>query len=175
MKIEEVATDKQLSAIEENLLKERLLCFQGITNPYGNPKTLKGNVLTLKNIFLLNRKYKTTFAESGEIQCGENHKRSQGDLFLIMRYYRPTITFKQFRKALFNLMNGNMVFSVYCSDIHKRTFWKVNRSVEELQPDTTIFSYNTVDELGFTLNNNNPVGSEGQLDMLYYPHISFRI
>jgi hypothetical protein len=170
--MKEVATDEQLSAIEENLLKEKLLCFQGITNTYGNPKTFKGNVLTLKNIFLLNRKYKTIFAESGKIQCGEDHKRSQGDLFLIMRYYRPTITFKQFRKALFNLMNGNMVFSVYCSDIHKRTFWKVKRSVEEFMlynDATTIFSCNTIDELGFTLNNNNPVGSNGQFDMSYYP------
>ena len=64
--------------------------------------------------------------EAGGIQTEAGRRRSMGDIFMIMRYYYPTITLREVARLLYAdlFATGNTgMRSSNCSQIHKRVWY----------------------------------------------------
>ena len=88
--------------------------------------TTKGSIRETDIIFTiltLSYSHNTIYSSTGNIQCRKRHSRSQGDLFLIARYYYPDITFEKVRSELFNIVDAGRASTLFCSDINKRVFY----------------------------------------------------
>lgn len=86
--------------------------------------------------FLLeyNIKLETIFADSEELQCQPNKRRSGGDIFLICKYYYPECTLKDVLTVLDDLsVNGESnninIKSQICRAINKRVFSSVDEHI----------------------------------------------
>jgi hypothetical protein len=144
--IEEIASDEELRIIEEELLTHSLLKLRNIPKNYY--KSRRKLELMVDDIIWKNITHDTLYVSNGLRQCDCWHRRSQGDLFRIVKYYRPEVTFKEFRQALFNLVNSERLITSYCPNIRKRVFHKRNRY---RQNQDTVYHSTTIDEFGLTL------------------------
>lgn len=76
----------------------------------------------------------TTIYEDGQYQTGTGRSRSLGDLWLITKYYYPSISLKRFRNILYSLTG---LVGHYCSTVNKRVYrlsednWKLFVSDKE--------------------------------------------
>lgn len=118
----------------------------------------------LNKILLLNMSHCTLYVKSDNIQCIAGRNRSMGDLFLIAKYYKPDITFKEVRIALFNLCSNFKVGSFYCSTIHKRIFYKNTPSLRNRDNYTS--SGEVSDEFGLRLSWSDGAMHRDNLDEL---------
>lgn len=117
MKIKETATDYQLIKIENQILTNPLLKFEQYL-----PKD-KSLVDIVYDIILNNRTSLTINTKTNLIQCEKDKNRSITDLFLLMRYYYPETTLKEFRQCLFDLVNDRKIGTLFCGSISKRVFY----------------------------------------------------
>jgi len=141
-------SDKLLKKAEKQLNKLETLYLQGI------PKTRYEDVhpkYILHNI-LENQIARTTlYSSSNDLQCYFNRKRSAGDIYCIMKYYYPEITFKQLREMLLELINEREVGSMYCGRINKRVYFSKSQSGSGLYANCglgIIHLYDYPDEFG---------------------------
>jgi len=143
--ISEIASDTTLEGIERELLTQPPLKLGDLPRDYY--KRRRRLELIIDDIIWKGREHLTLYAHNGKEQCDRYKRRSQGDLFRIVKYYRPEVTFKEFRQALFNLVNSGKVTTSYCNNINKRVFHKHYKGY---QP-ASVYHDTTVDELGLTL------------------------
>ena len=147
MRIHEIASNERLVEIESDILSAKsLLKLQGIPRDYY--KRRKSLELIIDDILWKNKMFKTLYVANSAEQCDCGKRRSQGDLFKILKYYKPEVTFKEFRGALFNLLNEKKIVTLFCGDIHKRVFVKYQKDKHR---DCVIYSQNVEDEFGLTL------------------------
>lgn len=148
-KLIENLTNEQLNNIQIKLLKTRVpLCLDKIDR---DKISTKSHYLGLNDILYYNCHLNTLYPSSKRLQCFNNSNRSQGDLYMIMRYYYPDITFKEFRKALIRLLNNYHISTFYCRDIRKRVFYNPNLKGRKPHPDNILDNLAVMDEFGFTL------------------------
>jgi hypothetical protein len=152
IKLIENITDEQLLQIEKKLLRRSQLKLKDIEKERFIGHT---PYFILNSLFLYSKTRSTHIVKSGNFQCGTNKNRSQGDLYMLMRYYCPGISFKNFRKLLLRLLNNGHVNSIYCCDIHKRVFYKSWNSLEPRKNITYISNLYIEDEFGYTLDKFN--------------------
>ena len=126
MIIVEATTDRKLKYVEKSLLKLPLLKLEGL-----DPVKFKRRKPIDGLIFIINQGFnRSTLDIEGGYQCGAWRRRSAGDLFRIMKFYYPDITFKEVRRFLFELANDNKLNISYCYNINKQVYYKRNnRSV----------------------------------------------
>ena len=155
--IYEHLSDEQLAKLEVKILKEGLLKLS--KTPKETFATRKNIKLAVQDILELIRlsyfdigiNINTLYARNGRVQCTADHiRRSQGDLFRVVKYYYPDTTFKDFRAALFNLTNEGKVQVSYCNTIYKRVFCSTGRK-RAIRSWAPIYNPETADELGLTL------------------------
>lgn len=147
--INEHLTDEELNNFEKRIRHGRKLKIHNREqNYYQNSPFLEG----LHQIFLDLITYNTLYAKNNLIQCCANRRRSQKDLYNIVRYYYPEVSFKEFRSALFTLCNRRYIGTLYCSDIRKRVFRKNNRGLYSDFYENHLMSDKQKDELGLYLN-----------------------
>jgi hypothetical protein len=154
IKLVENLTDKQLLKIEAKLKKRsKLKLVKDFSlGPITTDHFYNMSDYNVLNHILLYVKHCTTIYEKSEkIQCCPGCNRSQGDLYNIMRYYRPNITFKKFRSCLIRLLNNRQVNTLYCANIHKRVFFKNKSSIEPDPNFTRMYNLSTIDEYDHTL------------------------
>lgn len=146
--IVEHLTDEELNNFEKRIKHGRILKIESKDkDTYQNIPFNKG----LMHIFLDLNSYQTLYAKTNAFQCYGNRRRSQKDLYNIVRYYYPNVSFKEFRAALFTLVNNRRIGTFYCGDIRKRVF---RRNSYGLGPDPynhSIMSELRTDELGLRL------------------------
>jgi hypothetical protein len=147
----EYISDRKLMIIQNKLLKKNLLYLQGL-----NKKLFKSKRLSFKRglLYIINQNFdrKTLYASHYHLQCIKGRRRSSGDLFLIMRYYYPEITYKDIRYCLFELLNNHKIKTSYCFDINKRVFYKNSKNrVIFYCWDHYIHDSKTIDEFGLYL------------------------
>jgi len=148
-KLIENLTNEQLNNIQIKLLKNRVpLCLDKIDR---DKISTKSHYLGLNDILYYNCHLNTLYSSSKRLQCFKNRNRSQGDLYMIMRYYYPDITFKEFRKALIRLLNNYHISTFYCGDIRKRIFYNPNFKGRKPHRSNILDSLAAIDEFGFTL------------------------
>lgn len=146
-KIVEGVSDTKLQEIENKLSKRnersplRLHHIESI-----NHRSVEN---LLNKILAYNISHPTVYVKSGSMQCRRNCNRSAGDLYIIAKYYRPSVTLKEVRQALFILCNDFRVGSFYCHTIHKRVFFKLNQSLT--RKNTYTSSGLSRDEFGLPL------------------------
>jgi hypothetical protein len=116
----EGSTANAIKRVGERLYKLSLLHLKDF-----NSSLLEGkSAYDVLNILFIKQKSTYTLHENGRMQCGKDAKRSAGDMYRIMKYYYPTITFPEFRQLLLDLINGRKLNSLYCNTIYKRVFFK---------------------------------------------------
>lgn len=120
MIIKDVSSDKELKEIQKKLLKLTPLKLEYV--PKSRLSKLKAKE-ALNEIFMFNRDHQTRYTKSNKLQCYSRRNRSQGDLYRVMRYYFPTLTFKTFRRALISLIEDMTISSIFCLDIAKRVYF----------------------------------------------------
>ena len=148
-KLIENLTNEQLNNIQIKLLKNRdPLCLDKIDR---DKISTKSHYLGLNDILYYNRHLNTLYSSSKRLQCFKNRNRSQGDLYMLMRYYYPDITFKEFRKALIRLLNNYHISTFYCNDIHKRIFYNPGFFGRKPYHSNILDHLYKKDEFGFTL------------------------
>ena len=117
----ENSTDEQLQAVEDNLNSVSLLHLGNCTIDSTDPKEILYEILQ-------KQRDSYTLDSNNEVQCNnDDKKRSQGDLYRIMKYYYPSLTFKQLRSLLLDLANEKRISSIYCGWINKRVFYPVEQ------------------------------------------------
>ena len=146
-----IITKEKLKEIENRLIKQDGLLFFA-----DHHKPILTNDLT-KDIKLLvnNTQFYPTFSTRNpkEIQCMSSKRRSFGDMFLLVKFYYPDVTFKEIRDTLLDLGREKFLAITYCENIKKRVV--VNPTNPEgrwSSYNTVMFSEETVDEHGLTLN-----------------------
>ena len=153
MKIVEHISDDVLKRTEKKLLKQPLLKIEGL-----NPDRVRSKNYAKGIVFLMNQTYRhhtvystidTRNPRWDDIQCHRGARRSQGDLYLIARYYYPELTFKEFREILFDIVSNDYYNTSYCGTINKRVFWR--NSFKGIWYMNMIDSEDIMDELGFLL------------------------
>lgn len=119
--IETLPHDRML-VIQNKLLRTRVpLYLKNVSKAIMSKKSYYSG---LNYLLSMNKSRITLYSSSGKLQCYSDRNRSQGDLYMMMRYYYPNITFEEFRVALFKLMNHKKVNSFFCNNINKRIFFK---------------------------------------------------
>lgn len=79
--------------------------------------------LFVKNLILeYNVKYNTLYLD-GFIQTEKNKHRSFKDLYLICKYYYSDITWYDLFDVLINLLNEDVIYSLYCGNIDANVFF----------------------------------------------------
>jgi len=117
MRFIEPARDKELQEIEKELLQFPLLKLDKLDVIDGD------NTEVLYTILKENSNRDTySINVSNRVQCRRNLNRGQQDLFLLMRFYRPEITFKEFRQCILNLINDKKILTLKCSDVGDKVF-----------------------------------------------------
>ena len=159
MQIREDVSDKKLAELEEQILKDGLLKIANTPKKtFAVRKKLKLAVADV--LEKLTRNYwdrrdghneNTIYVKYGRKQCsGYNFRRSQGDLFRVIKYYYPNTTFKEFRAALFELINECKAQCHTVIPLIKE--YSVVQDLRESQEDIlSIYSPEIKDELGLTL------------------------
>jgi hypothetical protein len=146
--IVEHLTDEELNNFEKRIKHGRILKIEEIDkDTYQDIPFTEG----LIRIFSDLNSHQTLYAKTNAFQCYGNRRRSQKDLYNIVRYYYPNISFKEFRASLFTLVNNRRIGTFYCSDIRKRVF---RRNSYGLGPDPynhSIMCESRIDELGLCL------------------------
>ncbi len=88
------------------------------------------------------------------VQCNYGHKRSAGDIYCIMKYYYPDITFEQLRELLLNLINESKIGSMHCNSIGKRVYFSERMCKQGVYSDFKglgyIQAHNRPDEFGLS-------------------------
>jgi len=105
--------------IEKSLLKRKPIKLEGVEviPPGGECKS------TIYEILKLSYSSNTIYCHNSNTQCWRRRYRSQGDLFLIAKYYYPNITFQEVRSELFSLLENELISTLFCHDILKRVFY----------------------------------------------------
>lgn len=99
----------------------------------------------IKFITKWNNEKNTIFVNSKEVQTDTGRRRSLGDIFMILRYYYPTITLREVIQLLYVdwITLGDINFrSCYCHTINKRVWYYENKG------ESTILNKITSDEYG---------------------------
>lgn len=150
--IVENASDYKLKKIEKELLSQRPLKLAKTTpEEFSHRKKPRYVLWDILNAVFYDKN--TVYADDSTLECTYDHVgRSQGDLFRIMRYYYPSITFKEFRSLLFEMVSTGNVQTSFCHTIHKRVFVRLGKRLY-IKPRMYSYIYNdvAVDELGLTL------------------------
>jgi hypothetical protein len=118
--VQEILSDEELRKIEKGLNRCHVLKIEGIDNGRVLRKSKRSG---LNYIFRLLSTRNTRSVVSNNIQCIPNKRRSSGDIYRIMRYYYPDITFKEVRNLLFDMLNSGTLSTLYCGTISKRVFY----------------------------------------------------
>lgn len=141
----ENVSDKRLKQVEKELLQSSLLKLEGLDK---NRVVKKKPEIGIR--FIINQMHHkpTLYACNGQFQCYSGKRRSQGDIFKIMKYYYPNITLKEVRQLLFENISDFGLNTDYCGTIHKRVFWKDTRPYVWWG---NIYACDRVDEWGFKL------------------------
>jgi hypothetical protein len=135
--------DRKLKNVEKKLLKGSLLKLQGVAqDTFSRYRPVVGLLRIIKKQSQTVNLY---VDDNTRMSPGIHGRRSQGDLFLLMKYYYPDITFKEVRNLLFQLLNSEKISTDYCWNIRKRVFWP-NQLV-----DAHIYSVDIVDEYNWML------------------------
>lgn len=151
MKVIESVSDINLKLVENKLLKNRKLLKISELN-YDKISKMSyyvGLNHILRGVYL----FKTVYAHNNNYQCGEQRNRSQSDLYMIMKYYYPNITFKEFRKVLFRLCTNSKASSFICNTINKRVFFKGTPTLDK-DEDCFIYNCDLNDEFGWIVDFN---------------------
>lgn len=153
--IVESASDYKLKKIEKELLSQRPLKLAKTTpEEFSHRKKPKYVLWDILNAVFYEKN--TVYADDSTLECTYDHVgRSQGDLFRIMRYYYPSITFKEFRALLFEMVSTGNVQTSYCTTINKRVFVRLGKRLY-IKPRMYSYIYSDAekDELGLTLKTN---------------------
>lgn len=148
-KLIENLTNDQLNDIQVRLLNKRVPLY--LDKIDRDKISTKSHYLGLNDILYYNCHLNTLYPSSKRLQCSSNRNRSQGDLYMIMRYYYSDITFKEFRKALIKLLNNYHISTFYCNDIQKRIFYNPNLGGRKPHSSNIMNNLDKIDEFGFTL------------------------
>lgn len=101
---------------------------------------------------LIEAQYKDfTVTDNGDIQCEPGRKRSQEDLYRIMKYYYPEITFPILREMLLKMINESHLCSLHCHDINRRIFFKAHQFPNTNWYDGTVQIPIRTDNLGLDI------------------------
>lgn len=97
-----------------------------------------------------NKTKPTIYVGSGRQQTGTNRLRSLGDIYMICKYYYPTVTVKDIMKELCvtlpALISGMNVS--YCSEIYKRVWTHYTATGEYKYPSIATYENHRRDEWG---------------------------
>lgn len=89
-----------------------------------------------------NERFPTIFLD-GSVQTPPSKRRSMDDLWMIMKYYYPTLTFKEFCQILYiDIHTFPRIRTSPCSIIRKRVFYHNGR-------ESAIYDRNLKDQHGF--------------------------
>lgn len=146
--IVEHLTDEELNALEKRVKHGRILKLENIDqNIYQDVPFIDG----LMSIFVALNSHTTLHAKANTFQCHAGRRRSQKDLYNIVRYYYPNISFKEFRSTLFTLVNDRRIGTFYCGDIRKRVFRRNSPGINPDRYNHGVMSEFRKDELGLLL------------------------
>jgi hypothetical protein len=143
--VSENLSNERLRDIEKGLNLHTLLKIEGIEIENLKRKSPKSG---LKRIFELLSTRSTLVASTNELQCIKAKRRSSGDMYRIMKYYYPNVTFKEVRSLLFGMLNDKTLSSAYCHNIQKRVFYKVKDAYMNLGTSGRIYYKDHKDILG---------------------------
>ena len=130
MKLTDSLNDTDFKRIEEKLLKQDVILK--LDSEYTSDFFRNQSIPDIIHLILKKQKDVATLESWDKglnftVQpIGRYRRRSVGDIFLLVKYYHPTVTFKDIRKALVELLENNMITSDYCSNIQKRVYWVSN-------------------------------------------------
>ena len=119
-KLVEKNSDESLLAVEKQLLRRGLIFIRNLNKKDFLNKYKKDTTKGLLEIIDFCKFSDTYYSRSKKKQCDFASFRSFGDLFRIMRYYYPGITFKEVRSILLHLINERFISTTWCYDIKKR-------------------------------------------------------
>lgn len=90
-------------------------------------KEVKGKtIVELVNYVICTSKICQTYQSTGEnsysYQCNAGANRSSGDIFRLVKKYRPRITIFSVMRAMYKLAMSNTIKTMYCHTINKRVF-----------------------------------------------------
>lgn len=123
MPIIENYSNKKLKQIEVYLLELGLLRLNRVKKNQFVGVSLEDGISFLINLMNRDPHY-TISIKTRKKQCNPMRRRSQGDLFRIIKYYYPNVTFKEVRSCLFKMVNTKTLRTNYCRDIEKRVFFR---------------------------------------------------
>ena len=78
----------------------------------------------------MNNDYYTVNSKTNRVTCHLGARRSIRDIYLIVKYYFPEITFEQVLKYIVTLYNQDFINGSFCYDIRLYVFYtdKISRS-----------------------------------------------
>lgn len=94
-----------------------------------NPKSFRNvfneyNILFIKKfISNINNNYYTVDSKTNKVTCRLGARRSIRDIYLIVKYYFPEVTFEQVLKDIVELYNAGIINGSYCSDVRLYVFY----------------------------------------------------
>lgn len=113
-----------------------------------NPQDL--NIVNFKNLFKtydkkfilrflrnINNEYYTVDSETNKITCRLSARRSIKDIYLIVKYYFPEITFEQVLEDIVELYNEKFINGSFCNDVRLYVFYTDQISFSR-HPDKTL-------------------------------------
>lgn len=121
MKITSRTKIKKLNKIERQLKELPLLYISKRSNINRRISTEDTDAEVFIKI-LSESTYYNTYKGKSILQCHSGRSRSIGDLYRIMLSYRPSISFKDFRKIIIDLINKGKISTLFCHDINKRVY-----------------------------------------------------
>lgn len=94
-----------------------------------NPKSFRNvfneyNILFIKKfISNINNNYYTVDSKTNKVTCRLGARRSIRDIYLIVKYYFPEVTFEQVLKDIVELYNEGIINGSYCNDVRLYVFY----------------------------------------------------
>jgi hypothetical protein len=130
---EEENLEKEIYTVVGKTMEAQLLEVQKeilLTNQLLWVKTLEKTELKFKDflLYLLDNlvvQNRTYFANTSIPQCEVGMHRSTKEIFLLCRYYFPRVTLKKTILTLMKLLDEDLIDSVYCGGIKKRTWYQL--------------------------------------------------
>jgi hypothetical protein len=143
MKYLEGSNDSQLKDVELVLSGSPVLHLLGDKPTLYLGKDPKDILLDI----IIRQRRRATVTDSNVVQCDNNdRKRSQSDLYCLMRYYYPEITLKQLRSLLLELARDGEISSLRCGWIQKRVYYIPKQFNTDLVPPGYIRDHKELDE-----------------------------
>lgn len=81
------------------------------------------NITTFLYYFLVKHNLEFNTYYGNYLVCGVNRRRSINDLYLISKYYFPTLTLEELILALNDLIGDRQICTQYCTTINKYVFY----------------------------------------------------